>query len=41
MKENIMQYLPPNTKIKVDKKEVRELFYGKRVSEWSKVLNIS
>ena len=38
---NILQYLPKNTKIKMDKRLREAFFLDKSVTEWSKLLNIS
>ena len=40
MRFNILQYLPKNTKIRLDKKLMGNLFSGKSVTEWGKLLNI-
>lgn len=41
MRFNLLQYLPKNTKIKMEKGLRKTLFLTKSVTEWSKILNIS
>lgn len=41
MKFNILQHLPKNTKIKMNKELMKTFFSTKSVTEWSKILNIS
>jgi len=40
MKFNVLQYLPQNTKIRVNERLRKELFYKKTVTEWSKTLKV-
>jgi len=41
MRFNILQFLPKNTKIKMDKRLRKTFFLTKSVTEWSKIFNIS
>jgi intein/homing endonuclease len=41
MRFNILQYLPSNTKIKINNELRKDLFSGKSITDWSKLFGIS